>query len=282
LKNNFLYKTLRNFVKYDFSAYLNKKQKCEILKGCLKIGCGNAAAEFYRNNYNRIKRIASILSDKRSKQIYLKIIKYRYTHKVLDFPGFNEGCYFRNSFFTYGNSEVLIDCGAFTGDTIQEFLSTNIIYEKIIAFEPELENFKTLESNYGNNPKFMLMNAGVYSKDSTLYFSGSGTGGMVYQTSQGIDDEVSIKVRSIDGLRLQEKVTFIKMDIEGAEMDALLGAKETILRDKPKLAICIYHSNEDMVRIAEYINQLIPEYKLYVRHNSRYPYPIETVLYATI
>jgi hypothetical protein len=78
------------------------------------------------------------------------------------------------------------------------------------------------------------------------------------------------------------------MDIEGAEFNALIGAKETILRDKPKLAICIYHSNEDMLRIAEWIHVLVPEYKLYVRHHGAKNYvhpvmgPAETVLYATI
>lgn len=80
------------------------------------------------------------------------------------------------------------------------------------------------------------------------------------------------------------------MDIEGAELNALKGAKETILRDKPKLAICLYHSDNDMLDIPEYIHSLVPEYKLYIRQHSESEqdnddirfgfFIIETVLYA--
>jgi len=89
---------------------------------------------------------------------------------------------------------------------------------------------------------------------------------------------ITIDTISIDALELQEKVTLIKMDIEGAELSALHGAKKTILRDKPKLAICLYHSDEDMIRIAEYVHEIVPEYKLYVRHH--WINGAETVLYG--
>ena len=68
--------------------------------------------------------------------------------------------------------------------------------------------------------------------------------------------------------------------IEGAELEALKGAKETIQRDKPKLAVCIYHRPEDMVEIPLYIKQLVPDYKLYIRHHSNTAG--ETVLYAVM
>lgn len=70
------------------------------------------------------------------------------------------------------------------------------------------------------------------------------------------------------------------MDIEGAEMDALFVAQETIWRNHPKLAICIYHSDEDMIQIIEYVHSLVPEYKLFVRHHTRGR--CETVLYAVM
>lgn len=72
------------------------------------------------------------------------------------------------------------------------------------------------------------------------------------------------------------------MDIEGAELNALKGAEKTIIKYKPKLAICIYHSNQDMVLIAEYIHNLIPDYKIYIRQHSLYPSAAETVLYALV
>ena len=72
----------------------------------------------------------------------------------------------------------------------------------------------------------------------------------------------------------------IKLDVEGAELESLKGAEKTILRDKPKLAVCIYHKPEDLTQIPLYIKNLVPEYKLYIRHHSnRFT---ETVLYAVM
>lgn len=75
-----------------------------------------------------------------------------------------------------------------------------------------------------------------------------------------------------------EDVSFIKMDIEGAEMDALHGAAELIKSKKPKLAICIYHKLEDLWEIPLYIRSLVVGYDFYVRQHT--PLYLETVLYA--
>lgn len=79
---------------------------------------------------------------------------------------------------------------------------------------------------------------------------------------------------------LEQKVTFIKMDVEGAELEALKGAEATIKRDKPRCAICVYHKPEDIDTITEYLHKLVPEYKFYMRHYSLCDY--ETVLYAVL
>jgi len=260
------------------------------------------ARQFFFKNQDRVHEVASWFFDEESKNTYLQSVIHRQTSNPSDLPGYDENGYFRHSFFTYGNNEVLIDCGAYTGDTIQEFLSMNIPYEKIVAFEPDSKNFGALKSVAKNEgSKIMLINAGVHNKDSIIYLLGrsvsetpKGVTGEdhieyynlnltqgVSETPKGVTGEVCVQVCSIDTLHLEEKITFIKMDIEGAEMKALIGAKETILRDKPKLAICLYHSNEDMIAIAEYIHELVPEYKLYVRRNEIQPFS-HVVLFATV
>ncbi len=91
---------------------------------------------------------------------------------------------------------------------------------------------------------------------------------------------VEVPSRKIDSVIAGGRCDFIKMDIEGAEWDALHGAKETIIKNKPKLAISIYYSNEDMIRLIEYIHSIVPDYRLYVR--AHIMGIAETILYAMI
>lgn len=88
------------------------------------------------------------------------------------------------------------------------------------------------------------------------------------------------EVRKLDDVLKGERVTFIKMDIEGSELAALKGAANTIRSQKPKLAICIYHSPQDMLKIPIYIKSLVPEYKIYIRHYT--DMMLETVCYAVL
>ena len=77
---------------------------------------------------------------------------------------------------------------------------------------------------------------------------------------------------------VDENVTYVKMDIEGAELDSLYGMEKIIKRDKPTLAICVYHNNEDIIEIPEYISSIAPTYKMYLRHHNWSA--AETVLYC--
>lgn len=92
------------------------------------------------------------------------------------------------------------------------------------------------------------------------------------------DGEIIIHTDTIDAIAGEKNVTYIKMDVEGAELKSLMGAETVINRNHPRMAISIYHSDEDMLDIIEYIRTKFPFYKLYVRHYT-YFYA-DTVLYA--
>jgi FkbM family methyltransferase len=241
---------------------------------------------FFVKNAERVNIVANMLADEQSKREYLGMIKFRQTRNKKDYPKLKyEHEYFFNH-LQLGKDEVFIDCGAYIGDTIDEFLKRCPEYKQIVAFEPETENFRKLKKKHGTNSKITLINAGVYDKEGeTLFERQDGLSRIIQPSSSPPKQDdwrsnfMSIQLKTIDNLKL-ENVSFIKMDIEGAELNALKGAEKTIIKNKPKLAICLYHSDEDMIRLAEYIHNLISEYKLYVRHYSFYPSISETVLYA--
>ena len=241
---------------------------------------------FFTQNAERVCTVANMLADEKSRNTYLGMVKFRQTRKKRDFPILaveSSPQYFIDK-LKLNNKEIFVDCGAYDGDTIDDFLKHCPDYKHIIALEPSPVTFEKLKEKHGTNPKITLLNSGVSDKEGEVLFSTAhhhATAHSVIKMANltGINNLSTIKVRTIDNLDL-EYISFIKMDIEGSEYDALIGAKKTILRDRPKLAICIYHTNEDMIRIAEYIHGLVPEYKLYVRQHDIYPNIDETVLYA--
>ena len=234
---------------------------------------------FYQENSNRIDQICGWLADEESRETYMQTIQFRISKKRKDLPRrYPEEMQYFDKVIRLHSHEVFVDCGAYTGDTAERFIKkTHGKYKKIVCFEPDAQNYRVLQQKTIAN--LIPIQAGVWSEDTVLHFdSDQATGSKI--TDSALQNSVEVAVKSIDNTEACADATFIKMDIEGAELPALRGAEKTILRNHPKLAICIYHSNEDMLRIAEYIHSLVPEYKLYVRH---YTYEMmETVLYAVM
>lgn len=244
------------------------------------------AREYFQTHENDIKKVLDILSDDESKETYTKMIKFRQTMKYSTLPPNSyKSQYFGNKYYDYSDGEVFIDCGAFDGDTVREFKKhmkkKNVKKYKCICFEPDEDNLRILKLNH---PDAICHKMGVWNECGELMFVGGGDSGSIVSSTEAegfpADEITSIPVCSIDDTEDCHDATFIKMDLEGSEQMALLGAKKTIIRNKPKLAICIYHSDEDMIKIPLLIHEMVPEYKLWVRqHSNGIP---ETVLYATV
>ena len=178
------------------------------------------------------------------------------------------------------NKEVFVDCGAFQGETaiaFVDFLKKHDIcdYKSIIEIEPDASNIKVMEERLKGYKNIEFVKAGVYDKNGQLSFcSEQGSSSKISDSG-----DVSIDVISLDEyIKDDVPVSFIKMDIEGSELKALYGAKRTIERNRPKLAICVYHKNEDLIEIPRYIRSWGMDYKFYLRSYSRCG--VETVIYA--
>lgn len=204
---------------------------------------------------------------------------YFYRHYI--FSGL-EKQYFEDEIIEYNDYEFFVDAGSLNLGTSLEFIerakNAGTKTAKVVAFEPNREAFADCNRIAGmhNEEDITIYNAGLWSRDTRLHFIEGSTGDSRVSDEE---TELSIDVMALD-LHVKEPVTFIKMDIEGAEMEALKGCANIIKKDKPKLAICIYHKQEDLIDIPLYVKELVPEYKLYVRHYSNCN--SETVLYAVL
>lgn len=173
--------------------------------------------------------------------------------------------------------EVFVDGGSFDGKTSIEFIKwSNSNYRKIYVFEPDPQNRIKCEnvlSDYMENGNIEAIFKGLWDRKTELSFSAIANG----SSKVTEDGENKIKVVSMDDI-IRDKVTFIKLDVEGSEYRALLGAQRIIQNDKPKLAISIYHKPEDIWELPELISSLNSKYQFYLRHYSTAA--SETVLYA--
>ena len=170
--------------------------------------------------------------------------------------------------------EVLVDCGAYTGDSVSAFLEAlgGRDYRAVYAFEADADNAAEMRRTVGGLHDLHIIEKGVYSHTGRLVFGGSGS------SARLSDSGTAIEVTTLDDALADADVTLIKMDIEGSELAALQGAEKLIRRCRPKLAVCVYHRPEDLITIPQYIRALVPEYRLYFR--SYLDHGTESVIYA--
>ena len=172
---------------------------------------------------------------------------------------------------------IFVDAGSFDGQTTCDFINwSKNNYEKVFCFEPNENNYANVVNRFHENPSIEVVNAGTWNEDKILSFHSDGPASKITDANSNC----SIDVTTIDKIVKDEKVTFIKMDVEGAELESIWGAYNTIVNNKPDLAICIYHKWLDFIDIPEAILNLVPEYKLAIRHYSNNT--TETVLYAFV
>lgn len=197
----------------------------------------------------------------------------------------------------FPKGKAFIDAGCFDCATSIQFSQwCQDEYSKIIAFEPDTKNYMRCQDIMKSSGLRMeLICACLNDCPGYVNFSseGTGTSWMISseatqanakfndETSRVPETEISVEAVTLDNVVGNTEVGFIKMDIEGSELSALYGAKNTILRDKPLLAICVYHRKGDILAIMDFLYKLIPQYRFYVRHYGTMVGG-ETVLYASV
>jgi FkbM family methyltransferase len=178
-------------------------------------------------------------------------------------------------FITHRDDEKFIDCGAADGDTVKEFIERWEKWDSIVAFEPDYVNFNKLYHVHDPEGKGRITTLGFAVSDIDGYTEFVVTGD--YSAHLGEGDR-KVRVTTLDQMCELTFPTYIKMDIEGAELKALWGARRILKEHKPVLAICAYHKSDHLWEIPLLIHALQPEYKLYFRRYSKGDF--ELVWYA--
>lgn len=267
--------------KYDKSKLIGKVKSIldyDIVSGC-QAEYGLWDYEFLEKNREQFNNMYDLLADKKSKNILNAFIMQKLTG---DYKYSKEVCeanqYFPEDIISINDCKNFVDCGAYNGDSYLELINfenkfNGKFIDNIYLFEMDKNNYNELIKNVSDDKRCKAYNCGVSDKEEVLYYSSDNTSSML-----GVSGDNTALVKRIDSVLEGKEITYLKMDIEGAEMSALYGAKETIIKNTPVMAICVYHKKRDLIDIIEYIASLNENYKFYLRWHHRRT--IELVLYV--
>jgi FkbM family methyltransferase len=216
-----------------------------------------------------IRQCFSLLADDASRKELCDQIEWRYwmTPEYLPLPTNNHELYFPFELITENPQEVLVDCGAFDGDSIRGFLRTDRSFQHLYALEPDAANVLRLQSFLSTLP------AHLRNKITLLPYAAAEINGQLnFIESHDVTSKVTatgegtvIESRRLDSLPWEFPPSYIKMDIEGSEPLAIAGAAGLLKASMPVLAVCLYHRSEHLWQIPNLIHALAPQYSLHLR-----------------
>lgn len=242
-------------------------------------GGGLFTPDYLKEHQDAFAQAYALMSDERSKKVYADIINFKLSGKIQYLSSCtSDPAVDMTELLKLGDQEEYFDLGAYDGDTILQLIEVCKGYKTITAFEPDPKNFRKLQATIQNHqlPNISCHNIGSYSHQTLLRFDNSGG----RNSALSLGGKVEVPVDSVDRIAAGHPVSYIKMDVEGAEYETLLGATSTIQAYSPQLNIAAYHRNDDLFRLPLYLHSLNPNYKLHLRHHKYIP-AWETILYAS-
>jgi FkbM family methyltransferase len=244
----------------------------------------NYINNYYDTHSSDIEKLLKIVTDEASKEViktqidFIRNYDYSGHYNYLKKSGLlskhisilDKNEYFPNGVIKLTESEKFVDGGGFNGDTVREFVKrTNNKFAHIFSFEPDSKNYSDLLAEVKNlhlTPnQITCYPKGLYSKNKTVSFSQKGIGSSISEGGTEI-----VEVVSLDSFLRESEIngiTYIKLDVEGSELEALKGMQNIIIKNKPKLAICVYHQMKDFWEIPYFIESLDLDYKIYFRQH---------------
>lgn len=290
-KSSVIYKTKELFKKIGMEPLLYFPRKI------FRVIKKNDIRKLYKNNSENIKQVIDLCADQRSKDVvktqldFIKNYDYsgetEYIKKIGLFEKYSEMIdkdeYFPRGIISLSENECFVDGGGFDGDTVEAFVKESKgNFNHIFTFEPDRNNFPKLLNRIDSlkleSSKINSYQKGLYSENKKIGFTERGIGSYVTENKDNLNYIEVVTLDSFLDQNAKDKISFIKLDIEGAEVEALKGMKDIIAKNKPKMAVCVYHTPEHFWEVPLYLKTLNPEYKIYFRQHALSR--LETVCYA--
>ena len=261
------------FAKYDYWGEL------KIDEGYFKVLFNKA--EVFKKYVDEYAVLYESLKDYKSKYVLFAILNDFYNFDFVNLKNATEYCfkhYFDLNLIPKLKENVFVDVGAYVGDTVLDYVESygKDSFQKIYCYEICQENIDKMKINLKNFDNIEIKRKAVSDKKGKLKFDLDND---ISSNHISLDGKIEVEGIALDE-DIKEKISMVKMDIEGSEMKALAGMKEHIKNDTPILLISVYHNNTDLVEIPKYIRSLNENYDYYLRYYGGCVYATEIVLFA--
>lgn len=236
-------------------------------------------ADFARAHEAELQQAYELLADEQSRRVFEDTVRFKLSGRLRYLRASETGKdeAFR-AILRPTAHEHFADLGAYNGDTIRELLSyTGGAFASITALEPDRRSFRKLSqwaAEHLAGGAVELLQAGAWREDTVLHFTDQAG-----RQSRVADRGKETAMRALDSVLDGRPCTLIKMDVEGAEREAVCGAAQTIRRYRPRLNIAAYHRSADFFQLPLLVHGMCPSYRLYLRHHPYVP-AWDTNLYA--
>ena len=228
--------------------------------------------DYFVSHKTEFDKARDLLADNQSKKVFDRVINYKLSGDIkylfeCDSEVDETFC----EILSAKDFENTADLGAYNGDTARQLIEYAPNLKKIYALEPDRRNFRKLSEYAEREERFKVIpfQVAAWSKAETLTFGAEGNrnSGVGGSTNAVTSKCVSVEGNSLDNLLIgsNDRIDYIKFDVEGAENEAIDGCCNTIKAHSPKLLVSVYHRSEDLFALPLKINSLFPDYKLYLR-----------------
>jgi FkbM family methyltransferase len=264
---------------HGFSDILTPMECYTLLAGELGWRYWLGTSRDYADAMPLIERAYSLWADDESRRLFLETLLFRLESDLAALtPISGQDCQYADPTVPrFGEALKMVDCGAYVGDSIECLIRHGYEIKRLCAFEPDLSNFQQLRTTVSKAlPRcdVSLWPCGVWSSTRHLNFSATASGG----SRLSEEGSVAVPVVALDDVLTGQSINLIKLDVEGAEPEALNGAIGILNAYRPGLAVCLYHYPHHLWSIPLWINDLGFCYRLYYRAHHQNSF--DTVLYA--